>query len=87
MKNFLLASPDNLPHNLAQKGVFAILIALTTKGEVVSRPIGGPWDSGITEAIRELDEAYPGCKMKLFERSYDARRRYFEGEISRDRLL
>jgi len=80
-------SQNNIAASLAESGVFAVLIAVPLSGEVICRPIGGSWDSSITDAICELNELYPQCKMKLLEQDYSAWRRYFEGIVTREQLL
>lgn len=77
----------NVAEELAQKGIFAILLVITPEGEVVPRPIGNPFGSSIHEAILEMNERYPSSKMKLFEQNYDSWRRYFNGIIDHDQLL
>lgn len=71
---------------LAERDTFAVLSVKSADGEVVLRPIGGRWGSGIVDAVREMAEKYPGCKMQLFERSHDYRR-YFEGIVPREQVL
>jgi len=46
------------------------------------RPIGGQWQPGISDAIEEADKAFPSCKMKLLERNYNDRRKYFESVVT-----
>lgn len=77
--------PDAV-RSLVEPGVFALLAVLTAEGEVVLRPIGGRWDAGIRDAVREMAEKYPGCKMRLFEQKCDWKR-YFEGIVSRDQVF
>ncbi|HOV78804.1 MAG TPA: hypothetical protein PK728_01740 [Bacillota bacterium] len=72
--------------NLTDPCVFAVLAVLTKEEEVVLMPIGGKWNSGITDTIREAAEKYPGCKMQLFERCSDWKM-YFEGIVQRDQVL
>lgn len=71
---------------LVEPGVFALLAVLTADGEVVLRPVGGKWDAGIRDAVREMAEKYPGCKMRLFEQNCDWKR-YFEGIVSREQVF
>lgn len=73
--------------SLPERGVFALLVVLTEEGETVLRPIGGHWGSGIVDAVKEMAEKYPGCRMKLFEQNYDDWERYFRGIISKKQLL
>lgn len=73
--------------SLADESVFALLIGLTSEGEVVLRPIGGKWGSGIIPAIEEMNQKYPGCKMKLLERNYDDWFRYFSHVVSKEQML
>lgn len=72
--------------SLVERGTFAVLAVCTAEGEVVLRPIGGRWDPGIVDAVREMAEKYPGCKMRLFEQSYDWER-YFDGIVEREQVL
>lgn len=78
---------SDVAKSLVQTGVFALLIAQTTEGEVITRPIGGEWGPDITEAIRELAQRYPGCRMRLFEHEYNTWRRYFRGIIPMEQML
>jgi hypothetical protein len=71
--------------SLVEPDVFAMLAVLTGEGEVILRPIGGHWGSGIRDAIKEMSERYPGCKMQLFTRESD--RKYFDGIVSREQVL
>lgn len=71
---------------LVERGTFAVLAVLTKEGDVVLRPIGGRWEAGIVDAVREMAEKYPGCKMRLFEQECDWER-YFEGIVSREQVL
>jgi len=73
--------------SLVEHGVFAVLVVMTEEGETVLRPIGGRWGSGIVDAVKEMAEKYPGCRMKLFEQNYDDWERYFRGIISKKQLL
>lgn len=77
----------NVSEELAKKSVFALLLVITPDGEIVPRPIGNPHGSSIHEAILEMNEKYPGSKMKLFEQNYDSWRRYFDGIIDHAQLL
>lgn len=72
--------------SLVEPGTFAILAAMTKQGDVVLRPIGGQWGSGIIDAIQEIAEKYPSCRMQLFERCNDWKR-YFEGIVDREQIL
>ncbi|MEZ0536015.1 hypothetical protein ACAG39_02060 [Caldicellulosiruptoraceae bacterium PP1] len=74
-------------NSLADKGTFALLVVLTQDGEVILRPIGGKWDSGIINAIQEMNEKYPNCKMKLFEQNYDDWFRYFKNVVNKEQLI
>lgn len=76
----------NAVNGLVESSTFAILAAMTKQGNVVLRPIGGQWGSGIIDAIQETAEKYPGCKMQLFERCNDWKR-YFEGIVDREQVL
>ncbi|QSQ10600.1 hypothetical protein H0A61_03010 [Koleobacter methoxysyntrophicus] len=82
-KDSFLSAIKSLP----ERGVFALLVVLTEEGETVLRPIGGRWGSGIVDAVKEMSEKYPGCRMKLFEQNYDDWERYFRGIISKKQLL
>ncbi|WP_422445318.1 hypothetical protein [Thermoanaerobacterium sp. DL9XJH110] len=73
--------------SLVEQGTFAVLAVLTKEGDVILRPIGGRWDAGIVDAVKEMAEKYPGCKMRLFEQNYDDWERYFRGIISKNQLL
>lgn len=70
-----------------ERGTFAVLVVLTPDGDVVLRPIGGRWDAGIVDAIREMAERYPGCRMRLFERPYDDWDLYFKHVVGREQVL
>lgn len=73
--------------SLVDQGTFSVLVALTKENEVILRPIGGRWGASITDAIREMAQKYPGCKMRLFEQNYDDWHRYFQGIVSKEQLL
>jgi hypothetical protein len=70
---------------LVEKGIFGLLAVKPVEGDVVLRPIGGRWDSGIIDAIQEMADKYPGCKMRLFdqESNFD---KYFKGIVSKDQV-
>lgn len=72
--------------SLVERDTFAVLAVLIQEGDVVLRPIGGRWGAGIRDAVREMAEKYPGCKMRLFEQecSYE---KYFKGIVARDQVL
>lgn len=72
--------------SLTEAGTFAVLAVQTKEGDVVLRPIGGRWGAGIADAVREMAERYPDCRMQLFERNCDWKK-YFTGIIRRDQLL
>jgi hypothetical protein len=72
---------------LVEPGVFAVLAVLTAEGEVVLRPIGGRWGAGIVDAVQEMAEKYPGCRMRLFEQNYRDWKMYFEGVVKREQVL
>lgn len=78
---------EKIIESLADKRVFALLIGVTQEGEIVLRPIGGEWGSGIIPAIEEMSEKYPNCKMKLLERSYDDWFKYFTHVVPKERLI
>jgi len=69
--------------SLVERGTFAVLAVLTREGDVVLRPIGGRWGAGIVDAIREMAERYPGCRMRLFEHPYDDWDLYFKHVVGR----
>jgi len=73
--------------SLVERGTFAVLAVLTKEGNVVLRPIGGRWGAGIVDAVQEMAEKYPGCKMRLFEQNYDDWERYFEGIVPKEQVL
>lgn len=77
----------NSTKSLVEQGTFAVLAVLTKEGEVTLRPIGGRWGAGIVDAVKEMAEKYPGCRMRLFEQNYDDWQRYFQGIISKEQLL
>jgi len=52
--------------SLVERGTFAVLAVRTAEGDVVLRPIGGRWDPGIVNSVREMAEKYTGCKTRLF---------------------
>ncbi|MEZ0535977.1 hypothetical protein ACAG39_01870 [Caldicellulosiruptoraceae bacterium PP1] len=78
---------EKIIESLSDKRVFALLIGVTQEGEIVLRPIGGEWDSGIINAIQEMNQKYPNCKMKLLERSYDDWFKYFTHVVQKDRMI
>ncbi|MGI9951302.1 hypothetical protein V3F56_02980 [Moorellaceae bacterium AZ2] len=41
-------------------------------------------DGGISEAVRQVAEQYPGCRVRLFVREHD--RRYFEPYVAPERV-
>ena len=73
--------------SLVDRGTFAVLAVLTREGDVVLRPVGGRWGAGIVDAIREMAERYPGCRMRLFERPYDDWDVYFKHVVGREQVL
>ncbi len=77
----------NIQKALIQKETFALLVIESQDGEIVLRPIGGDYGCNITEAAKELDTQYPGCKMRLYEHNYDSWKRYFEGELPKEQLI
>lgn len=72
--------------SLVEPETFAVLAAVVESGEIILRPIGGQWGTGIVDAVKEVAEKHPGCKMQLFERSSDWKR-YFEGIVSKEQVL
>ncbi len=74
-------------NSLVEPGVFALLAVRTAEGEVVLRPIGGPYGAGIRDAIQEMAEKYPGAKMRLLERNYRDFKMYFDGIVPKQQLL
>jgi hypothetical protein len=72
--------------SLVEPGVFAVLAVLTAEGEVVLRPIGGRWGAGIVDAVQEMAEKYPGCRMRLFEQNDDWER-YYKGIVSKEQVI
>lgn len=72
--------------SLVERGTFAVLAVRTVSGEVMLRPIGGRWGNGIIDAVREMAQNYPGCKMRLFEDLCDWRK-YFDGIVPREQVL
>lgn len=73
--------------SLAEPGIFAVLVVMTQEGEVLMRPIGGRWGAGIVDAVQEMAQRYPNCKMRLFEQNYRDWKMYFEGIIAREQML
>lgn len=71
--------------SLVRPDVFAVLAILTREGEVVLRPVGGRWGSGIRDAIKEMSENYPGCQIQIFTRASDWK--YFDGIVPREQVL
>jgi hypothetical protein len=71
--------------SLVERGTFAVLAVLTREGDVVLRPIGGRWGSGIRDAVQEMAEKYRGCKMRLFSQEIDYK--HFGDIVSRDQVL
>lgn len=72
---------------LTQKGTFALLVIETRDGEIALRPIGGAYGCDITEAAKEMNARYSGCKMRLYEHNYNTWERYFEGDIDKAQLI
>lgn len=70
---------------LVERDTFALLAVKNVDGEVVLRPIGGRWGSGIRDAVREMAEKYPGCKMRLLGQEVDYK--HFEGIVPREQVL
>lgn len=70
---------------LVECDTFALLVVKNADGEVVLRPIGGRWGSGIRDAVREMARKYPGCKMRLLSQEIDYK--HFDGIVSRDQVL
>lgn len=68
-----------------EQGVFAILAVKPVDGEAFFRPIGGSYGSGIRDAVQEMAEKYPGCKMRLFESTSE--HKYFVGIVPREQVL
>ena len=52
------------------EGAFSMLIVLTKDGKRLVRPIGGGWENGINDAIRQMDKEFPGCRMKILREDY-----------------
>lgn len=71
--------------DLIEIGTFGVLAVRPVDGDVVLRPIGGRWNSGIMDAVQEMADKYPGCKMRLFmqESNYD---KYFKGIVSKEQV-
>jgi hypothetical protein len=76
----------NAVKSLIERDTFAVLAVLTREGDVVLRPIGGRWGAGIRDAVQEMAEKYPGCKMRLFEQECNYEK-YFKGIVVRDQVL
>lgn len=76
----------NTAKDLVERDTFAVLVVLTQEGNVVLRPIGGRWGAGIRDAVEEMAEKYPGCKMRLFEQECNYEK-YFKGIVARDQVL
>ena len=72
---------------LANPGVFAILVVRTQQGETILQPIGGDNEYNIKKVAQKMVEEYPECTMRLFEQEYDSYHRYFKSVIPIDRLL
>ena len=70
---------------LIETGTFALLVVKPVEGDVVLRPIGGRWDAGIIDAIQEMADKYPGCKMRFFEQEGNWNK-YFKGIVSKDQV-
>ena len=60
------------------EGASAILIVMTEDGQRLLRPVGGGWKCRINDAIRQMDEEFPNCKMKILEENYAGWHEYFE---------
>lgn len=72
---------------LVDEGIFALLVVLTDKNNVILRPIGGKWGKSIIDVVAEMAEKYPGCKMKLFEQNYDDWQRYFKHVVTKKQVF
>jgi len=59
-------------------GIFAILFIIAEDGQEFIRPIGGEFGAGINDAIEEMRDKFPGCKMRILETNYGGGRKYFE---------
>lgn len=70
---------------LVETGTFALLAVKTVEGNVILRPIGGRWDAGIIDAIQEMADKYPGCKMRLFEQESNYEK-YFQGIVPKEQV-
>lgn len=77
----------NILPELADEKVFGLLVILTADEEVILRPIGGRYGSGIIDAVKEAAEKYPGCRMKLFEENYDNWDRYFKHVVAKKQII
>lgn len=42
--------------SLVERGTFVVLAVRAAEGEAVLKPIGGRWDPGIVDAVREMAE-------------------------------
>jgi hypothetical protein len=74
---------NNIVSCMAEQSTFTILLAQTTEGEVVVRPIGKHWGGEIGDAVQEMAERYPGCKIRLFNGNSDWRK-YFSGITAKE---
>lgn len=65
------------------KRCYAILVANHEDGTQTAHAVE-PQES-IVGSISALAEKYPGCKVKVYERTYDIR--YFPGKLANNRNL
>ena len=75
------------PMNYPIEKSFALLIILTESGETLMRPIGGLWDGGINDAIKDMNQKYPGCKMKIYEDNYRPSKYFIPNGVPKERVL
>jgi len=57
--------------------IFGLLIAKTVDNKTILRLIGGVYGNIINDAVKEIDENYPGCRMKLLLEHNGSAQKYF----------
>jgi len=72
--------------SLMDYDTFALLVAVTSSGDVVLRPIGRRYGASIIQAIEEINNRHPDSKMKLFYQDYDYDK-YFKGIVPLERVF
>lgn len=71
---------------LVERDVFALLVAVTSSGDVILRPIGGRYGESIVRAVEEVNGKYPDSRMKLFCQNYEYDK-YFKDIVAQERVF